>query len=349
MIAAQYTQGKGFRIGDAPRPDIGADEVLLRVDASSICATDIKIIRHGHRKLPDGRTIILGHEFVGTIEQVGRGVDRYCEGMRVGVVPNMGCGRCTMCRRGLGNMCPDYMAFGITQDGGHAPFVRITPPALHQGNLLPLPEGIAMEEAALAEPLSCAVNGVRVSRVEFGDVVVVNGAGPMGLLNIMLAAAAGASKVFAVDVRPERLAAARMAGAADGIHAEKASLRESILQLTSGRGADVVINTVPSPQVQQELLDILAPFGRLCLFAGWPKGASGVTLDTNPIHYKNLTVTGMTGGSANDYSMALALIAARKVDLSRVISDVVPLSEMDRAYELALSGERLKVVMVANT
>ena len=110
---------------------------------------------------------------------------------------------------------------------------------------------------------------------------------------------------------------------------------------------DVVILATPLPGLQQEALQLLAPFGRLCLFAGWPAGEAGVPLDTNPIHYKNLTVSGMTGGSAADYAVALEMIASGRIDVSRIVSHVIGLREMARAYDLALAGTGMKIVIAA--
>src|SRR5580700_4685337 len=179
MIAAAYTQGSGFEITDLPEPIIDRDEILLRVEAASICGTDLKIIRHGHRKLRDGQRIILGHEFSGSIAKVGADVRGFTEGTKVGVAPNIGCGACAMCRRNLPNICARYSAFGIDRDGGHAEFVRIPAAAIAQGSVIPLVESISPLDAALAEPLSCAINGIRSARVEAGDVVLIYGAGPM--------------------------------------------------------------------------------------------------------------------------------------------------------------------------
>ena len=139
MIAGRYTQGGQFDVVEVPIPDIADDEVLLRVEASAICGSDLKIIRHGHRKLHGGQTLTLGHEFVGRVEQAGASVDGLAPGTRVGVAPNVGCGTCEMCRRNLGNMCPGYEAFGITFDGAHAEFVRVPAKAIAQGNVVPIP------------------------------------------------------------------------------------------------------------------------------------------------------------------------------------------------------------------
>ncbi|MEX2672704.1 MAG: alcohol dehydrogenase catalytic domain-containing protein [Phycisphaeraceae bacterium] len=347
MLAAQYTQGapegQNFAVREVERPTIGPDELLLRVQACSICGTDLKIVGNGHRKLRDGQTITLGHEFVGTIEEVGSRLTGFAEGDRVGVAPNSGCGRCGMCMRGMGNMCATFTAFGIDGDGAHTEFVRIPAAAISQGNVIPLSDGMPWELATLAEPLSCVVNAQRGLNIETGETVLVYGAGPMGLLNVMLAAAAGATRLIVVDLKDERLAAAKKCGATQTINSSKTPVKEV---LAEGE-VDVVVTAVPVPQLQQEAMALLGPFGRLCLFAGWAKGTNGVPLDTNPIHYKNLIVTGATGGSARDYATALRLISSGKVDVSKIISDVFTLEELDEAYAAAMSGEVMKVVMVA--
>lgn len=346
MIAATFTEGAGFKIADTPVPTIGEDEILVRVNGTSICGTDAKIIRCGHRKLQPGQTIILGHEFVGTIEQTGSRVKNYAEGTRVGVAPNIGCGHCEMCAFGFTNMCPDYSAFGIDRDGSHTELIRIPASAIAQGNLIPLAEGLSPVEGSLAEPLSCAVNGVRVARLKHGDIVLIYGAGPMGLLILMLALISGASEVFIVDPNEARLGRAKALGASKTLDLSNRTVKDWVMEETRGRGVDVAIVAAPVAEIQRDAIELLAPFGRLCLFAGLPSGESKVELDTNAIHYRNLVVTGMTGGAPQDYRTALKLIEARRVDVTKVISHVFPVSEVARAYDVALSGKGMKVVMV---
>ena len=347
MIAARYVPGTGLEVGEAPVPAIGEAELLVRVEATSICGTDLKIVRGGHRKLRPGQTIILGHEFVGTIEQAGSRVSNYAVGTRVGVAPNMGCARCEMCGRGLANMCPDYSAFGIDRDGSHTEFVCIPTAALAQGNVIPLSPGVSPVEAALAEPLSCVVNGMRAAQLRAGDTVLIYGAGPMGLLNLLLALASGAARVWVVDLNDARLERARALGASDVFNSSRGLVKDWIGHLTGGRGVDVVITAVAVRQVQQEAVELLAPFGRLNLFAGLPNGESTAELNTNAIHYKNLVVTGMTGGAPQDYRTALKLIESGRIAVRKIVSHVFALREVGRAYEVALSGEGMKVVMTA--
>lgn len=347
MLAATYTQGGAFLITDVPTPRIESDEILLRVSAAAICGTDVKIVRSGHRKLRDGQRIVLGHEFLGVIEAIGSRVEGYCVGQRVGVAPNAGCGHCDACVGGKSNYCPQYTAFGIDRDGAQAPFVKIPARFVTQGNVIPLPESVSDEDAALLEPLSCVVNGVRVSRIDLGDTVVIYGTGPIGLMHVMLCRIAGASRIIVVDPIPHRLEKAKELGGDVGLDPRAGNLPARVRGETNGRGADVVITACPVAEVQTEAVQILAPFGRLCLFGGLPKGTGPVPLDTNAIHYGNFHVTGSTGGSVEDYRIAMRLVAGKRIDLGRVVSDVFRLDELRQAYDAALAGSEGKIVLTA--
>jgi len=347
MLSATYTQGGEFAIEEIARPEPGDDGILLRVTAASICGTDVKIVRHGHRKLQAGQRIVLGHEFVGVIEHVGSGVAGYRVGQRVGVAPNAGCGHCDACVRGQSNYCPSYTAFGIDRDGAHAAYVEIPARFITQGNVIPLPDGVSARESSLLEPFSCVVNGIRAARIELGDTVVIYGAGPIGLLHAMLCRTAGAGRLVMVDPLPDRLDRALDFGCDVIVNPATDQVADRVRRETDGRGADVVITACPVPEVQTQAVQLLAPFGRLCLFGGLPKNAGPVALDTNAIHYGNFLVTGSTGGSVQDYRIALRLVAGKRVDLTRVISHTFPMSELKRAYETALAGPAGKVVLTA--
>lgn len=347
MRAATYTQGSGFAVTEVPAPEIECDEILLRVRAAAICGTDVKIVRAGHRKLADGQRIVLGHEFVGVIEEVGSRVEQYRVGQRVGVAPNAGCGHCAACVQGRANYCPAYTAFGIDRDGAQAPLVRIPAQFLTQGNVIVLPEEVPDIQAALLEPFSCVVNGVRAARVGLGDTVLIFGAGPIGLLHVMLCRLAGAARIMVVDPVAERLRRAEQLGADLTLDPQTDDLARQVRQRTNGDGVDVVITACSVPEVQTQAVALLGPFGRLCLFGGLPKSAGTVPVDTNAVHYGNLLVTGTTGGSIQDYRVALKLVAGGRVDLEQVVSDVFRLDQLQAAYDTALAGAPGKVVLVA--
>ena len=346
MIAATYTQNGEFAVQEIPKPEISADELLLRVQAASICGTDVKIIRNGHRKLANNQRIVLGHEFIGTIEKVGTNVSQFSVGTRVGVAPNAGCGHCDGCIRGQSNYCDDFTAFGIDRDGAHASLVKIPAQFIRQGNVISLPDSLSDQAAALLEPLSCVVNGATVARLSCGDSVLIYGAGPMGLLHTMLARNSGAALLIAIDPQQDRLERAVELGCDLAINPTSENVLERVMDETGGRGVDVVITAYPIPSVQTEAISLLAPFGRLCLFGGLPKGSQAVPLDTNRIHYKNLLITGSTGGSVRDYHAAIELVARQRIDVTQVISDVFTLDELEKGYQVALNGASGKVAFV---
>lgn len=342
----------GMRIGMFPLPEYGEDEILLRVRATSICGTDVKIVRNGHRKLAAGQRIVLGHEFVGDIVELGSRVRGYRIGERVGIVPNAGCGRCAACMRGQANYCPEYTAFGIDRDGAHASYVVIPAPFIAQGNVQRIPEGVSDVEASVLEPFSCVVNGARSVRVGFGDFVVVYGAGPMGMMHAMLARAAGAAKVIMIDPLANRLEKAKSLGCDVVFSPVDIDVRDRVFHETSGAGADVVITACPVQSVQSQSISLLAPYGRLCLFGGLPKQIGPTPIDANAIHYGNFQVTGSTGGSAEDYRIALRMLMGHRIDLNQIISDrfeIRTADDLSQAYETAMRGSDGKVVMIMKT
>jgi len=345
MIAATYTQNGEFRVEDLPIPEIAANELLVKVMASSICGTDLRIIRNGHRKLRPSQRLILGHEFAGIIVKAGSQATQFHEGQRIGVAPNIGCGQCDMCIRGLPNMCPDYTAFGITFDGGHAEYVRIPAEAIQQGSVHALPDTLSFADASLVEPLSCVVNGNRASRIEVGDTVVIFGAGPIGLMHVMLAGLGGAARVIVVDVQPHRLAQATAVGATSIVNSAAENVQECVFAETAGRGADAVITACSVAAVQEQAIGLLAPFGRVCFFGGLPKDGSVVRIDTKRIHYKQLLLTGVTGGAPRDFRTALKLIATGRVNIGQVVSHRFATADIAKAFDAALNEECMKIVV----
>ena len=237
---------------------------MLRVRAASICGTDVKIIRNGHRKLSDGQRIVLGHEFVGTIEQVGPSA-RLSRRERVGVAPNAGCGHCDACIRGQSNYCPQYTAFGIDRDGGHAPRVEIPGRFVAQGNVMPLPAAVSDREAALVEPFSCVVNGVRVSRSSWAIPWPSSG-GPIGLMHLMLCRIACARPVDHDRSLGRPAPPCPELGCDVTIDPAQDDVPDRIRRETEGRGADVVITACPVAEVQSQAVGLWLLYGRLCLF-----------------------------------------------------------------------------------
>jgi len=346
MIAVIYRGKKNLNVENVPVPEISEDELLLKVKAASICGTDLKIKEFGHFKNPDDKPIILGHEFSGEIAEAGKNVKNLSKGMRISIAPNIGCGHCRQCISGFTNLCENYEAFGISMDGAFAEFVRVPSRYITQGNIFILPDNMTFEEGALVEPLSAAFNGIESARINLSDIVLIIGAGPMGILNLMLAKLKGAQKVIVSEINPKRIKIAEEAGADDIINPQKQDLKSRLMELSYNRGADVIITSVSSAKAQEETLDIIARCGRIVFFGGLPKGIDTINFKSNVVHYKQVIVTGTTGSSVVQYNRSLELAASKKIDLNRLISKKFKLSDAEEAFLSAASPENLKVLFI---
>ncbi|MCH5373148.1 MAG: zinc-binding dehydrogenase, partial [Planctomycetes bacterium] len=217
--------------------------------------------------------------------------------------------------------------------------------ALENDHVIRVPADVPAEQAALAEPLSCAVNSVRQCQVQQGDVVVVIGAGPMGLMNACVARAAGAGKIVLAEVSETRLAQAARFDCDELIDSAKDDLVGRVRQLTAGLGADVVIVAAPAAGPQEMALDLVRRRGTVCLFASLPVGQSMLQLDSRKIHYGELRVIGSSDSTGEHVREAVQLMASGAVPAARLATHKLPLTGILQAYDLMLSGEALRVIL----
>jgi L-iditol 2-dehydrogenase len=334
MQVLAYRGPDALAVEERPDPEASTGEVVVRVDACSICGTDLRIVAGAHRAFAEPEGKVPGHEIVGTVVDVGYGAAA-SSGMRVFVAPNYGCLRCRACLRGDINLCETPRAIGITEDGGFAEFVRLPRELVEQGNLIPVANGADAGAAAIAEPLACALRGSRACEIAEGDTVIVFGAGPIGLFHIALARLAGAAEVVVCEPNDERRERALTWGATVG-YADDSGIPA---------GADVVIVAAAVPAAQVRALELAGTRGRVNFFAGLPRDRSRVELDTNLIHYKELLVTGTTASTNVECRDALGLILDGRLDTASMIGGRFNLSSADEAFALAASGDALKVVI----
>ena len=345
MLAAVYHGPEDVRLEEVPVPIIGADEVLLKVANAGICGTDLRIWHGAHRKFPPGTVRIPGHELVGDIAELGANVKGLEPGERVFVAPNMGCGHCRQCVSGNNNRCARYEAIGVTMDGAFAEYVRIPAAAILQGNLIRLAAQADPAAAALIEPFACVLRGQDAVAVKPGEVVLVVGAGPVGIMHVMLARLRGAGRVIVSDLLPDRLRLAIRTGADRTVSPLQEDLAAVIAEESGGEGADVIIVAAPAAGAQEEALKLSAIGGRINLFGGLPREQSTIRFDSNLVHYKELVVTGTTACSTADCWRAAALVNSGRVDLSHLVSARFPLSEALQALAAAEDRKSLKVVI----
>ena len=247
MKAAKLFGPNDIRIVDCTVPEIGDDEILLKTMAAAICGTDLRMIGNGYKGVDSEHPLTLGHEIAGIIEQVGKNVKGYAKGMKVALAPNIGCGICDWCVSGDTHLCPTYTAFGINMDCGFAEYVRIPPNAITQGNIMILDDSMPLEEAALLEPASCALNGQLLTGIRINDKVLIIGAGPIGIMHGQLAKAFGAAKICMRDLSASRMKqSVALIPGAEAV--EEEDLEIAAKRLTGGRGFDVTITACPAPQ-----------------------------------------------------------------------------------------------------
>jgi L-iditol 2-dehydrogenase len=345
MLAAVYHGPNDLRLERVPRPEPGPGEILLKVLSASICGTDLRILQGGHRKYPSGTVRIPDHEVAGEVAELGHGVEVFLLGQRVFVAPNMGCGRCSQCLAGANNICPNYQALGVTIDGGFAEFVRVPEAAVRQGNVMPIAGDVDPAQAALIEPLACVLRGQNAVHVQGGDVVLVAGAGPIGVMHMTLASLRGAAKVIVSEPNPYRRQRALDLGAHRVVDPSGEDLAAVVEAETDGEGAGVVITASPAAAAQEQALQLAAVGGRVLYFGGLPASASTIRFDSNLVHYKELIVTGTTACSTRDCVQAVRLLNSGRIDLSPLISERFPLSRAAEAFEAARAQTALKVVL----
>ncbi len=344
MQAVVYEHPEKLVLESIAIPALQPGDLLLRVRAASICATDLKIVAHGHFKIAPGTRRVLGHELVGEVVSASPDAPELPVGARVGVAPNIGCGRCEMCARGQDHLCPQYEAVGITLDGGLAEYVRIPVQAVRRGHVVPLPPQISDGEAALVEPMSCVVNAHEAVGTGWGDRVLVFGAGPMGLMHVVLSRAAGVSQIVVVEPDGHRQHLARTFGVDGAVAPEE--VQSAVGRFTGGRGFDVVIVAVPAREALEQAPLAAAVRGRVHVFAGLSHGADLPSIDTNAVHYRQLVLTGTTGSSVHQYRRTVDLVAFGRVKLAPLISLRMPLAEGEDAFRRAREREVLKVVVI---
>jgi L-iditol 2-dehydrogenase len=345
MQAVVYHGPNDIRVEERPIPEIGPDEALLKISAASICGTDLRIWHGGHRKFTSGEKRILGHEVVGRIDELGEKVKGVELGQRVFVAPNMGCGLCRQCVTGNTNLCANYSAFGVTIDGAFAEYMLLPSAAIHQGNLIPIGEDMDGAVAALIEPFACVLRGQDALYIQPGEVVLIVGAGPIGVMHMMLAHLRGVRSAIVSEVIPERVAQARSLGAIHVVNPEQENLKSIVLEHSEGMGADAIVIAAPAHQAQEEALELAAVGGRINYFGGLPKDCPTITFNSNLVHYKELVVTGTTGSNTEDCRRAAALISSGQIDLSGIVSARYPLGDAQEAFAFADERQALKVVL----
>jgi L-iditol 2-dehydrogenase len=343
MKAVVFYGPQDLRFEERPLPVPKENELLIRVGACAICGTDLRTYRFGAANIT--QPVVIGHEIAGTVVEAGGALTGWAAGDRVAVAPAVPCCECAYCRRGIHTMCDHLRSIGYQFDGGFAEYMIVPWAAVRAGCVNRIPDNLTLEEATLAEPLACAINGQELLGVGLEDTVAILGAGPLGSMHADLAKIRGARKVILVDVLEHRLELARAFAADVLLNGEREDVTARVREETGGAGASVVIVAAPSARAQEQALTLAAKRGRVSFFGGLPKNNPCASLNSNLIHYRELFIMGAYGSMPRHNGMALDLLASGRINAASLIGLVVPLEQLMDGFEAAAQGRVLKIVV----
>lgn len=331
-------------VKDVPTPEWDDDSALLQVQATSICGSDVRIKRHGNNRVR--MPAIIGHEMAGVVVEAGKNVTRVKTGDHIAIGADVPCGQCRWCRNGMGNNCAINYAIGYQIPGGFAQYMKLPRLVLEEGPVTPFDAAkLSFDQAALAEPLACAINGLELVNMSLGKTIVLIGMGPIGCMMIDLARVMGATKVIAVQRSRRRLELAKQYGADVYIASEDEDVVQRVREETDGEGADVVITTCGSVESHEWAVEMVAHRGYVNLFGGLGKDVRPMSVLSNTIHYKECFVTGSHGSTPRQHEMAVRLLENGMVRVDSLMTHQFPLTDVAPAFEVMESGQGMKVML----
>ena len=337
MRVAMYYNNQDVRLEELPKPQIGPGELLIKVQASGICGSDV-MEWYRIKKAP----VVLGHEITGEIAEIGNGVDRYHLGERVFVSHHVPCNTCRYCLSGLHTVCETLHTTNY-DPGGFADYLRVPPLNVDRGIFL-LPDEISFEDGTFIEPLACVIRGQRLARLLPGQTVLVLGSGISGLLHIAMAKASGAGRIIATDISDYRLDAAQRLGADGAIHAEE-DVPARLRQTNEDRPADLVIVCTGALPAFHQALQSVDRGGTVLFFAPTEPGVD-LPVPVNDFWRNGITLMPSYGAGPFDIGVAIDLLRSRRVPVQEMITHRLGLAETGKGFQLvAEGGESIKVII----
>ncbi|MFZ3071596.1 MAG: zinc-binding dehydrogenase [Anaerolineaceae bacterium] len=337
MKAAMYYGIGDVRVVDVPKPKAGPGEIVMQNISALTCGTELKQYRRGYPSFKEGEVRRFGHESSGIVAEVGEGVTKFKVGDRIATHNSAPCNSCYFCRVGQHSMCENL----VFSDGSWAEY-RLLPAEIVKQNVFLLPDNISYRSAALLEPLSCAVYCINEANVQLMDIVVINGAGPLGLMNLKVAKLRGAYTIIS-DLNPKRLEFAKQLGADATIEVSKVDDQvRAVRELTpDGRGVDIAIDATGLPEMWEKNLYMVRKGGTVMEFGGCKSGTT-ITIDTRLLHYDQITVKGLFHTTPRYVEQAFRLIERGYISEDVFVGGTYSLDHCIDALESHARGEVVK-------
>lgn len=326
-------------VEDRPEPHAGPGAIRLRVAAASLCASDVRVYRGEKHAVPG---VIPGHELAGVVDEVGEGVQGIAPGQRVMVCPIVACNKCLYCLLGRRNRCERRLTLGYDLDGGFADYLVVPPAIVGSGQVFPVADDLPLDIAALTEPAACTLASLELCQVRAGTSMAIVGAGPMGLLHLIMGRALGAGPIVVIEPIAERRAIAKRWGADLVLDPDSDDVQGAVRASTDGRlGADAVIVSVGIAGLVGPALDLARPQAVVNLFAGFPRGGQPVPFDPNLVHYSEVLLTGSQNATADQYRRTLRLLK-HTPHIDEVVTNRYTVETAPEAYAARLAMDGLK-------
>jgi L-iditol 2-dehydrogenase len=324
-------------VTDKPLPEPGPGELRVRMAAASLCASDVRVYR-GEKYAKPGVT--PGHEIAGVVDAVGEGVSGINQGDRVVICPMVVCGKCRFCIVGRQNRCVERVTMGYDLDGGFAEYLLVPERIVRTGHVLQVPKTTPLELAALTEPAACTLSSLDLCGVVAGSSLMVLGAGPMGLLHLMMGRAAGASPIIISEPVAERRDIAKRWGADLVLDPAEDNVPAAVKDATSGYGADAVVLTVGIHDAVGPAIDLVRKQGVINMFAGFPPNKT-VPFDPNVIHYNEINLTGSQNATTDQYRRTLGMLE-HVPHINELVTNRYDIEHGPEAYSSRVSMSGLK-------
>jgi L-iditol 2-dehydrogenase len=322
---------------DKPQPKPGPGELRVRMAAASLCASDVRVYR-GEKYAKPGVT--PGHEIAGVVDAIGEGVTSVKEGDRVVICPMVTCGKCRFCIVGRQNRCAERKTMGYDLDGGFAEMLLVPEQIVRVGHVLPVPAGLPLDIAALTEPAACTLSSLDLCGIVAGSSLAIMGAGPMGLLHVIMGRAAGAGPIIVSEPVAERREIAKRWGADVVIDPTTQDAAAMVKDATGGYGADAVVLTVGIHDAVVPAIDLVRKQGTINMFAGFPPNQT-VPFDPNIIHYGEINLTGSQNATTDQYRRTLNMLS-HVPHIDEVVTNRYDIEHGPEAYSSRLSMSGLK-------
>jgi L-iditol 2-dehydrogenase len=341
MNAAVFEGPEKLVVRDMPLGKCGPRDIVIKVHACGVCGSDVRNylagLRYGIKEQ------IMGHEFSGIVSETGKEVTKFKVGDRLAGTPDVTCGECYYCKRGLGNLCNNHRMLGTNWPGGFAEYIHIPAEVIQHGIIHHLPEGMSLKDAALSEPSSSVIASQKQIGVGVGDTIVIFGDGPIGCLHTEVARASGVKTIIMVGLN--RLETAKRFSPDYLIDAASEDPVKEIRRITSGLGADAAICANPVASTQGQAVESVRKRGKVVLFGGVSKTDPMTSLNSNTIHYSEISVVGSFSYPVYMHQTALDFIHRGIINPEKYFDLTVPLDRIVDAFEAARSGKALKALV----